>query len=92
MAVNRDLKDNDKADVVLEEYATGTKDGIEGVITERDGFGARKKVDPKEIKLVRKIDWYMMVRKLVQSAKIIEYANMDQAHPLAHVLLQLPRS
>lgn len=92
MAANRDLKDNDKADVVLEEYATGTKDGIAGVITERDGFGARKKVDPKEIKLVRKIDWYMMVRKLIHRANINKYADMDQAHPLAHVLLQLPRS
>ena len=62
MATNRDFKDNDKANVMLEEYATGTKDCVEGVVAERDGFGARKKVDPKEIKLVRKIDWYMMVR------------------------------
>ena len=60
MASNRDTKDA-KSDVVLEEYAAGTKDGIEGVLTERDGFGARKKVDPVEIKLVRKIDMYMMV-------------------------------
>jgi hypothetical protein len=60
MASNRDAKDV-KSDVVLEEYATGTKDGLEGVLTERDGFGARKKVDPVEIKLVRKIDLYMMV-------------------------------
>lgn len=68
MAADRDAKDNDKADVVLEEYATGTKDGIEGVVTERDGFGARKKVDPKEIKLVRKIDWYMMVRTVFHNS------------------------
>jgi len=60
MASNRDTKDA-KSDVVLEEYAAGTKDGLEGVLTERDGFGARKKVDPVEIKLVRKIDLYMMV-------------------------------
>jgi hypothetical protein len=60
MASNRDIKDC-KSDVVLEEYATVTKDGLEGVLTERDGFGARKKVDPVEIKLVRKIDMYMMV-------------------------------
>jgi len=60
MASNRDIKDC-KADVVLKEYATGTKDGLEGVLIERDGFGARKKVDPVEIKLVRKIDMYMMV-------------------------------
>ena len=60
MASNRDTKDT-KSDVVLEEYAAGTKDGVEGVLTERDNFGARKKVDPVEIKLVRKIDMYMMV-------------------------------
>ena len=60
MASNRDTKDA-KSDVVLEEYAAGTKDGVEGVLTERDNFGARKKVDPVEIKLVRKIDMYMMV-------------------------------
>ena len=61
MASQRDDKDAGKPDVVLEEYATGTKDGVEGVVAERDGFGARKKVDPVEIKLVRKIDLYMMV-------------------------------
>lgn len=60
MASNRDAKDV-KSDVVLEEYTAGTKDGLEGVLTERDGFGARRKVDPVEIKLVRKIDLYMMV-------------------------------
>jgi len=60
MASHRDAKDA-KSDVILEEYATGAKDGLEGVLTERDGFGARKKVDPVEIKLVRKIDLYMMV-------------------------------
>ena len=65
MASNRNAKDV-KSDVVLEEYATGTKDGLEGVLTERDGFGARKKVDPVEIKLVRKIDMYMMVSEITQ--------------------------
>jgi hypothetical protein len=64
MASSRDTKDAGKSDVVLEEYATGTKDGVEGVLTERDGFGARKKVDPVEIKLVRKIDLYMMVSEI----------------------------
>jgi hypothetical protein len=61
MASERDDKDTHKSDVVLEEYASGTKDGVEGVVSERDGFGARKKIDPIEIKLVRKIDMYMMV-------------------------------
>lgn len=60
MTSGQDIKDNDKGNVVLEEYATATKDGVEDVETARDGFGARKKVDPKEIKLVRKLDWYMM--------------------------------
>ncbi|KAG8629692.1 hypothetical protein KVT40_001311 [Elsinoe batatas] len=32
----------------------------EKVDVAKDGFGARVKVDPKEIKLVKKIDWYMM--------------------------------
>lgn len=61
MSSDRDTKDLGKSDVVLEEYAAGTKDGVEGVVAERDGFGARKKIDPVEIKLVRKIDMYMMV-------------------------------
>jgi hypothetical protein len=67
MASSRDTKDAGKSDVVLEEYATGTKDGVEGVLTERDGFGARKKVDPVEIKLVRKIDLYMMVSEIAHN-------------------------
>ncbi|KAM0713560.1 hypothetical protein Q7P37_010522 [Cladosporium fusiforme] len=60
MTSGHDPKDETKADVVLEEYATTTKDGVEDVETAKDGFGARKKVDPIEIRLVRKIDWYMM--------------------------------
>ena len=35
--------------------------GIDGVAVEKDAFGARKKIDPKEIKLVRKLDTYIMV-------------------------------
>lgn len=69
MASNRDPKDT-KSDVVLEEYAAGTKDGVEGVLTERDNFGARKKVDPVEIKLVRKIDMYMMVSQRTRSRNL----------------------
>ncbi|PIA97330.1 putative transporter [Cercospora beticola] len=34
--------------------------GIDGVAVEKDAFGARKKIDPKEIKLVRKLDTYIM--------------------------------
>lgn len=64
MTSGRESKDDAKADVILQEYATNTKDGAEDVETMRDSFGARKKIDPKEIKLVRKIDIYMMVRGL----------------------------
>lgn len=64
MAQGRNSKDEAKADVVQEEYATGIKEGVEGIAAEKDGFGARKKIDPLEIALVRKIDWYMMVSHL----------------------------
>jgi hypothetical protein len=67
MASSRDTKDAGKSDVVFEEYATGTKDGLEGILTERDGFGARKTIDPVEIKLVQKIDLYMMVSETAYS-------------------------
>jgi hypothetical protein len=34
---------------------------IEDIDAKKDAFGARSKVDQKEIALVRKIDWRMMV-------------------------------
>lgn len=37
--------------------------------TEYDRFGSAKKTDPKEIKLVRKIDIYMMVSSLSRLLK-----------------------
>ena len=58
MATTVPVKDS-KADVELHEVALDEK--LAGVAVDKDGFGARKKVDPKEIKLVRKIDMYMMV-------------------------------
>lgn len=39
--------------------------GIDGVAVERDAFGARKKIDPVEIRLVRKLDCYIMVSSLL---------------------------
>ena len=33
----------------------------DGVFDARDQFGAHSKVDPAEIKLVKKLDWYIMV-------------------------------
>jgi hypothetical protein len=91
MALPRDAKDAHKSDVVLEEYATGIKVGIEGVVANHDGFGARKKVDPVEIKLVRKIDLYMMVREATYRTSG-DSANVMIAYAMDDVLLQFPRS
>lgn len=33
----------------------------DGVFEARDQFGAHKKIDTAEIKLVKKLDWYIMV-------------------------------
>lgn len=82
-------KDDNKADVVLEEYAANTKDGIEDVETARDGFGARKKVDPIEIRLVRKLDWYMMVSNNPCTTITTKQADFYIADSMAHVFLQL---
>ena len=52
-----------KSSVELHEVLPEKNGGavIDSVAVEKDGFGARKKIDPKEIKLVKKIDMYMMV-------------------------------
>lgn len=49
--------------------------GIDSVAVEKDAFGARKKIDPKEIKLVRKLDTYIMVSQV---------ALLDMQHAHAH--------
>lgn len=89
MTSGRDTKDDSKADVVMEEYSTNPKDGVEDVETSRDAFGARKKVDPKEIALVRKIDWYMMVSSGNRILDSTAPANLLMAHPVVDVLFQL---
>lgn len=48
--------------------------------TEYDRFGSAKKTDPKEIKLVRKIDIYMMVSSL--SIQITQVDETDLAQPI----------
>lgn len=53
-----------------------------------DYSGAAKKTDPAEIALVRKLDRMIMVRLLAFKLRA-ELTN--PAHPLGHVLPQLPR-
>lgn len=48
----------------VELHEVAPEKGIDGVAVERDAFGARKKIDPIEIKLVRKLDCYIMVSTL----------------------------
>lgn len=60
------IKDG-KGNVELHEVALDEKLAV--VAVDKDGFGARKKVDPKEIKLVRKSDLYMMVSITIQNAR-----------------------
>lgn len=44
--------------------ANGNDDGFEKLPKSEkvDEFGAHAKTDPKEIALVKKLDWYMMVK------------------------------
>lgn len=44
-------------------HIEGGLKGVEngGVFDAKDQFGAHRKVDPAEIALVRKLDWYIMV-------------------------------
>lgn len=54
-----------------------------------DEFGAHTKTDPKEIALVRKLDWFMLVSLLHSLLKGIRQPR--QAHLMVDVFLQLPR-
>lgn len=73
------------------------------VIEKVDEFGAHTKTDPKEIALVRKIDWYILVsvdthtylappRDGTFTKNPVAYELQQRtAHALVHVLPQLSR-
>lgn len=58
------------------------EDGKGNVDVVKDSFGARVKVDPKEIKLVRKIDMYMMVSHHHHTALALGLTDPSQCYGL----------
>lgn len=85
-----------KADVSqMERVLTGGSNGGAekpvAKIGKVDEFGAHTKTDPKEIALVKKIDFYILVRASVDGWKNGAPTNLPEAYSLDHVFPQFPR-
>lgn len=82
---------NEKQDAAHDEYPLGQPGEKKQPV---DAFGATKKTDIAEIKLVRKLDLWIMVRfspvKVPEVTSVISNLSVI-AYALAHVLAQLPR-